>query len=113
MMSPTDELIQGLASPDDRCRSRAIAALVRIGPPAVPALCLALREGGLRVRCGALMALGRIRDRGAVQTVCDALRDREVAVREHAAVALGEIGDPAAVPALCLALRGAFNTLRP
>jgi hypothetical protein len=58
----------------------------------------------------AILALGGLRYRGAVEPLMKLLRDPEVHLRVAAARALGEIGDPAALPALRAALADPTRT---
>lgn len=56
-----------------------------------------------QVRCGAVVALGRIGDPGALPALIEALVDEDCGVRCCAAEALGRIGELRAVPALVMA----------
>jgi HEAT repeat protein len=58
----------------------------------------------------AILALGGMRYRGAVEPLAKLLRDPEVHLRVAAARALGEIGDPAALPPLRAALADPTRT---
>jgi HEAT repeat protein len=58
----------------------------------------------------AILALGGLRYRGAVEPLVGLLQDPEVHLRVAAARALGEIGDPAALPALRAALADPTRT---
>ncbi|MBI3912217.1 MAG: HEAT repeat domain-containing protein, partial [Armatimonadetes bacterium] len=88
-------------------RLQAAAALVKIGKPAVPALCAALQDRDEDVRREAAAALVKI-GKPAVPALCVALKDESRDVRQKAAAALGEIAkrDPV------LALRAALPRLR-
>ena len=80
------------------------AALIRIGPTAVPFLVEVLRSDSPRVRAAAAAILGRIGPRAAaaVPALVTALRDGEPEVRKEAAAALTRIGreTAAALPVL-------------
>lgn len=79
--------------------------LIRIGPPAVPALLEATKGGSVYSRSRAVFALRRIRDPSSRSTLEAVLAgDPEWAVRREAASALGELGDASALPALVKAL---------
>jgi len=83
-----------------------VAALIKIGEPAVVPLIGALRDKEPLARRGAANALGHLRDSRAVEPLMAALRDGEASVRCEAALALVEIGRPA-MHALIAALRDA------
>ena len=59
----------------------------------------------------AVIALGELRFRGAVETLAKILRGEDVHLRVAAARALGETGDPAALPALRAALDDQERTI--
>ena len=100
-------------------------ALVKIGPPTVPALIAALEDEDKQVRRWAASALGRIGldvrrgERGgafpaakeAVLVLIAALKDEDEQVRTDAVRALVKIG-PVAVPALIAALKDDFVLVR-
>jgi HEAT repeat protein len=73
---------------------RALAALAAAGPPAVPALAAALREGDGPVRMAAALALGYMPPHAlpVAPDLAAALNDREPDVRWAAARALGALG---------------------
>jgi len=75
-----------------------IDALVRIGPPAVPALLEGLQHKDWWAREAAARALGRIGSPRAVVPLIERLSDRSYNVREASIRALGALGDPRAVP---------------
>lgn len=88
-------------------RREAVAALVKIGLPAVDPLLKVARDPSQRCRSEAALALGGIRDRKAVPALIELLRSREDRTQGpqcEAARALGMMGDPAAVDALVGAL---------
>ena len=94
-----------------RQESQAVAsdALGRIGPPAVPALSMALQDGdpGVRIEaCRALAYMGA-GAKDAVPQLTALLNDQEESVRQEAARTLGQIGSPAqpAIPELMQMLR--------
>ena len=78
--------------------------LVKIGPPAVEALTVALHNPSKDVRFNAARALGEIRDVRAVESLLDLLRDQNRTVRLASARSLGFIRDTRAVEPLCQAL---------
>jgi HEAT repeat protein len=82
-------------------RQEVITALVKVGPPAVPALASALRHEDRLVRAGAASALGWIGREAApaVGALRDAMRDDDKGVRIATIDALGRIGQ-AASPAI-------------
>jgi HEAT repeat protein len=61
------------------------------------------------VRQAAAEALGKIKDRRAVEPLIAALKDESFSVRQAAAEALGKIKDPRAVEPLSAALKDARN----
>jgi len=113
--SPVPALITALNDSDRRgsnnVRNNAAAALVKIGKPAVPALCAALKDGHWKMRQSAAMVLGQIGDESALPALCEALKDSKDYVRNSAAEALVKIGKPAA-PALCEALKDSKDYVR-
>lgn len=98
----TDALVKALADPQPTARWHvAMAALERMGDPAVAPLAAKLDSPAAHVRRNAAQALGWIGSPLATQALTNALsEDRDVMVRGQAAWALGEIGDPAARRAL-------------
>jgi HEAT repeat protein len=64
------------------------------------------------VRVAAALALGKVKDREAVEALISALADVSLWVRRAAADALGAIGDPRAVPALREALAALEDSIR-
>ena len=81
-------------------------ALARLGQPDGFDLLIdvARSDLGWDQRRHAIVALGELAYRGAVEALVPVLEDDEVHLRVAAARALGEIGDPAALPALRAAL---------
>ena len=98
----TDALLTALADPQPTARWHvAMAALERMGEPAVAPLVAMLDSQDARARRNAAQALGWIGSSSATEALVHALkRDGDGAVRAQAAWALGEIGDPAARKAL-------------
>jgi len=86
--------------------------LVKIGPPAVEALTVALHNPNKDVRFNAARALGEIRDPRAVESILDLLGDTNRTVRLAAARALGYIKDPRAVEPLSHALNDRTRMVR-
>jgi HEAT repeat protein len=101
-------LIEGLKDKDSSVRSKAAAALTKMGPaakPAIPALMYALMSDPSRsVRSNAACALGRIKDPIAVPALIIALKDIDEYVHRGARNALIIIGKPA-VERLIVALK--------
>lgn len=94
-----------LYSKDDGERETAVAELVRIGRPAVPAVIVALETQEVYLgREGAAKVLGQIRDPRAIRPLVAALRDQYAFVRQQASLALAAIGDPTAVDEILGAL---------
>lgn len=73
----------------------AMAALVRIGRPAVPPLLEALKNKEWYVRMNAAETLGKIGDSSAIPALARAFIDRDQGVREAATEALAKMGSPA------------------
>jgi HEAT repeat protein len=98
----TDALLTALADPQPTARWHvAMAALERMGEPAVEPLVTMLDSQDAHDRRTAAQALGWIGLPSATEALVHALRDDgDAAVRGQAAWALGEIGDPAARKAL-------------
>ncbi len=71
---------------------------------------VARSDMGWDQRRHAILALGELQHRGAVEALAKLLRDPNVHLRVAAARALGEIGDPAALPALRAALEDRERT---
>jgi len=61
--------------------------LLKLGPPAIPALCSALKDREKTVRVKAVEVLGEIGDKGAIPAIIHALRDRDDDVRWRAVLA--------------------------
>jgi HEAT repeat protein len=113
-----DALIRTLDDPDRIIRSKAAAALGRIGPPAKKATPRLLRSlsDAAAVRITAAEALGQIQaePRLAVPALIKALRDPWPLVRTNAAEALARFGGEAAnaIPALERATKDIDANLR-
>jgi len=91
--SDVSPLMSLLASKDGVKRSKARAALVEIGKPAVGSLVGALKDRNQTVRWESAKALGQIRDPKSIDALVAALRDKLFDVRWLAAEALVGIGD--------------------
>lgn len=91
------ELIIGLDGPFVDIKKN-ISALVEIGGKAVEPLIEALED--VRLRWGAIVALGDIGDARAVEHIIPLLNDLSPVNRGAAAIALGKIGDSGAVDPL-------------
>lgn len=98
----TNALLTALADPQPTARWHvSMAALERMGEPAVAPLVKMLDSQDAHARRNAAQALGWIGSPSATGALVRTLRkDGEVAVRGQAVWALGEIGDPAARRAL-------------
>lgn len=98
-------LVTGLTTGDDHeVREACMAALCRIGAPAVEGLIEAVRGGQGLAGYTATETLGHIGDARAVEPLLHLLHD-EPQYLEAVAAALGRIGDPRAVVPLVDALR--------
>ena len=96
LLSHRDEIIQG----------KAVAALVRMGDPAIKELIERIYHPNRIVRIGIIETLAQTRDKRAVGKIIDLLRnDESIEVRWISAIALGEIGDKSAIPPLIYALQ--------
>jgi HEAT repeat protein len=93
-------LVSLLASKDGVKRSKARAALVETGKPAVASLVSALKDRNQTVRWESAKALGQIRDPKSIDALVAALRDKLFDVRWLAAEALIGIGDKSVKPLL-------------
>jgi len=93
-------LIRVLNSRDPGIQSAAVHALGDIGAEAVGPLVSALKKKNRYLRLGAIGALARIKDTGAVSALADMMRDPVSEVRWQAAIALGEMGSRNAVAPL-------------
>jgi len=98
--SDISSLVSQLASKDGIQRSKARAALVEIGKPAVDSLVGALKDRNQTVRWESAKALGQIRDPKSIDALVTALRDKLFDVRWLAAEALAGIGDKSVKPIL-------------
>jgi HEAT repeat protein len=94
-----DPLTELLGDGDRFVRSRAVYALVRIGPSAVPSLTGALGHPDTGVRMAAVEALGKIGDRPSINALARALADPSPEVRQEAISALSNQGEKA-IPVL-------------
>jgi HEAT repeat protein len=100
-----DDLISSLDNPAWRVVHDAYAALVRIGPPVVPAL-IAVQQGENRLRkFHAFEILGDIGDRRAVELLLQMIQSPDPALVNGAIIALGQIKVAAATPALISVLK--------
>ncbi len=89
-----------LSSADHDARTRAVAALITAGHPAVPALQLALAGSGPDARRAAAQALAEIGDPAAEGTYRSMLDDQDPTVRARGAQGLHIIGGAGAAEAL-------------
>jgi HEAT repeat protein len=94
-----DVLLPALRWRSDTARGKAVALLVRLGPPAVPHLFRVLEGATTAVeRRAAIDALGGIGDSRAVSRILRALADPAMSVRRSAMVALLRLEAMEAVP---------------
>lgn len=107
-----EALIPMLGDPIKECRDGAVEDFVTMGGASVERLITALRDERWRVREGAARALGRLRDRRAVDGLIAALRDRDGTVKTVAAEALGRIGDPKAIKGLIALFKDSSKLVR-
>lgn len=87
-------LIRQFGDKSWKIRSRAAAAITRIGKGATEALKSAIEDNDSNVRFWSAICLGHLRDRANTRTLLEKLRDRDIGVRIAALRALREIGDP-------------------
>ncbi len=97
-----EALLAALEDPQPTARWHvAMAALEKMGEPAVASLVTMMDSEDAHVRHNAAQALGWIGSLSATEALMNALkRDNDATVRSEAAWALGEIGAPAAARAL-------------
>ncbi len=107
-------LIQQLGAPDKATQDAAVAALARIGTPAVEPLLVALTFQNPWTRGNAALALGKIGDKRGFEPVLKvAQSDPHPSIRSTAVLALIDFGDKAAIPALRrIALEDSDATVR-
>ncbi|GAB4115519.1 MAG: hypothetical protein Fur005_36950 [Roseiflexaceae bacterium] len=91
-MQYINQLIEELASNDERTRRHAGDALINQIDEAIPALILALRNPNARIRQSAAFLLGKSATPQVAAGLCYALRDEDPKVRKNAAIALGFVG---------------------
>jgi len=85
-------LVRCLADPSPFISRIVADSLARIGPPAVPALIVALQEGEVLTRSGAARALSIIQPEEAIPALCAALDDPSAIVTYYAEEALERMG---------------------
>jgi len=88
-----------LGHPELQVRQQAVAALVRIGAPAISTLCQLLDDRG-RKRAAAAEALARIGDPSTADLLTSHLSDPSDDVRRWCAYGLGKLGGAGALPSL-------------
>ncbi|MBN1122252.1 MAG: HEAT repeat domain-containing protein [Anaerolineae bacterium] len=96
---------------DEKLRSSAYNALVKIGSAAVEPLAAALQSRDWSVRETAARILGQSRDARAVEPLIAALKDRDEDVRREVYIALKNIGRPAVEPLIAV-LKDGDNPVR-
>lgn len=97
-------LLVSLRDPEKQFHDRAVWALQRIGPPAVPMLTAALKSDSVYVRRAAAEGLRFTEAPASVAALVGALQDPDVQVRQAAASALGWRGNAPAVQPLLATL---------
>ena len=108
-----ERLLLALDDDGERGPRRAIAALLRLGRPALLALRDAVRSSeSVRVRRWAVDALGQSRDRGMLPDIRRALRDPNMSVRLHGISALVRFQSPQLGRALVPLLRDSSGGIR-
>ncbi|MFX1475277.1 MAG: HEAT repeat domain-containing protein [Promethearchaeota archaeon] len=108
-----EQHLKDVESEKEHVRKDAIAALRRIGRPAIKPLIALLKHERADVRKRAAKALGRLHDTQALEPLLDVLqKDEEEIVRSRAAWALGELRDRMAVDALIIALEEDEDSVR-
>ncbi len=107
----TAHALAAMLTEGEPVRGPVSAAFVRLGRPAVPALCDALQDKQANARYHSARVLGLLGPEAAaaVPSLIDALRDKEPRVRRMAIVALGEMGPDSAAAAEPLATMLAGN----
>jgi HEAT repeat protein len=109
-------LIEKLTVADPRIRRTAADALVKIGPPALPALITALQSADVTLRWTAASVLGDLGSDAAeaAPILALAIQDPDPQVRLYAIIALGDIGPAAAtaIPELTQALQDSDPIVR-
>jgi len=105
-------LIEVLGSEYGDERSAAVGALKRIGPLSADPLVQALKDKNPRVREGAALALGELREPRTTEPLVETLADADPTVHDTAVLALGQVGDSRAVEALINALGRANDHTR-
>jgi HEAT repeat protein len=93
-------LIDTLHNQGDDIRNKAIAALVKVGFPAVLDLCKVLNDNDRKARLAAVKALGEIGDITTAQDLLKMLHDMDEDVQVNAVEAIGKIKDNAALQTL-------------
>ncbi len=90
-------LVESLDDPDEDVRRHVSAALVSLGPDAVPALLKAIDGNRAKLRAEAARVIGRIASnnpgvaRGAIPVLLKALKDDDKHVKQSAALAISQI----------------------
>ncbi len=74
-------LVEALPDPDYQVRREVIAALARLGKPAVKSLAPLLQAASVEVRAAAVQALGKIRDQAVIEPLQSCLADPESNIR--------------------------------
>ncbi len=108
----TGLLVKSLGDKNDAVQRESARALMKIGPPAVPALITALDDPNPDVREYAARALGVIEDKRAEEPLVKALGDKNPGVAASAALALGTTGTEKCIGPLIAALGSGDRTMK-
>lgn len=91
-MKKIEALIEKLDTPGDLAAEKVIAALAKIGKPALPFLRIAAQdEANPRIRKWALQALGSLGDKKDAPLLIAALKEERMTVRLHAVKGLARL----------------------
>src|SRR5207245_1998531 len=104
--------VDALHDEDRAVREAATTALRRIGPPAAPALIVALQDPNGNVQEAAVAILKDVAPPEAVEPLIGCLTSKNWIVRMHAATALGNLGDERPVRQLIPLLMDSVKAVR-
>lgn len=100
MTDSTQVLVEQLSAPDFNQRAIALAALVKQGKKATPALLTVLKSTDVQLRIQAAQGLSEIADTVSADALAQALQDNDDKVRAYAAQGLARMNDSRAIDAL-------------
>lgn len=103
-------IVMGLEHP--QLGFRATDSIVALGKSAVPSLIEIAESGDPGEILSAVVALGKIKDKRAIEVLSAIVQQQSPMLRCHAAEALGEIGDSKGLKALALALEDEDSNVR-